>query len=333
VLGCFGPGAIDFADPGQPAGCSSTNIAGCDPTIRKGFCNAIPMNTPTCGEWKPDRYAPLKFLTCSDPTCHGFTDYLGDSGLGHDPGWMGNFPMPGFLGGWMLLAIIAASMSTGDGAILAMGTVLGHNIVSKFGVPKDKLLTTTRISTLFWALVSGGIASAVPGQTGYLLIVAFDIMFAGCVVPMFAAVYWKGCKPIAAFISILSGSFTRFILEFALSKDGLLLLVGTYAETFAAGLYEYPDFKKFTDWDLITGAINATEYGAAGKQEVCPQRKLEDWTGFDSLVSPCVSLLALIIAQLVVPDIKHAWFTPVPGPEDETEAKSTNKEIVESAAA
>ena len=31
--------------------------------------------------------------------------------------------------------------------------------------------------------------------SGYLLIVAFDIMLAGSVVPMFAAVYWKRCKP------------------------------------------------------------------------------------------------------------------------------------------
>ena len=40
------------------------------------------------------------------------------------PGYVGNFPMNKIIGGWVLLAIIAASMSTGDGAILAMGTVL-----------------------------------------------------------------------------------------------------------------------------------------------------------------------------------------------------------------
>ena len=37
--------------------------------------------------------------------------------------------------------------------------------------------------------------------------------------------------------SILGGSFCRLILEFALPKDGLLLLVGTYAKSFGPGAY------------------------------------------------------------------------------------------------
>ena len=39
---------------------------------------------------------------------------------------------PTFLGGWALVTIIAASMSTCDGAILAMGTVFSHNIIRNF---------------------------------------------------------------------------------------------------------------------------------------------------------------------------------------------------------
>ena len=171
------------------------------------------MNTPTCGEWKPDKYAPLKMLTCYDSTCNAFTDYLGDSGLPNTfAGFVGNFPMPAFLGGWMLLAIIAASMSTGDGAILAMGTVLGHNIMGEFKQTNYSLLIVTRASTALWAIIAAGIASLVPGKTGYLLVVAFDIMFAGCVVPMFAAVYWPSCKPTAAFAAMVMGSLTRLIL-------------------------------------------------------------------------------------------------------------------------
>ena len=328
VIGCFGPGNIE-TDATLNPGCTGNGIEGCDPKIRNNFCNAIPMHTPTCGEWKPDRYAPLKLLTCYDDSCHAYTDFLGDSGLaGTFPGWAGNFPMPAFLGAWALLAIVAASMSTGDGAILAMGTVLGHNILGKFGLSDTpaKLLAVTRASTLFWAIVAAGIASAVPGKTGYLLIVAFDIMFAGCVVPMFAAVYWKGCKPTAAFASLISGSFVRFVMEFALPKDSLLLLVGTYAETFAAGLYEYADFKKFTNWDILVAAQGATDWAATGQQEVCPQRKLEDWTGVDSLIAPCISLLALLIGQLVLPRSTHKWFTPVEAPPPEDGAVDVAKE-------
>jgi len=331
VLGCFGPGHID-TDPIVNPSCGTA--AGCDPKIRKGFCNAIPMHTPTCGEWKPDPYAPLKMLTCFDDTCNGFTDFLGDSGLpGTFPGYVGNFPMPKGIGIWILLAIIAASMSTGDGAILAMGTVLGHNILGKFGAPKSKLLTVTRISTLFWTLISAGIASSVPGKTGYLLIVAFDIMFAGCVVPMFAAVYWKNCKPIAAFSAMLMGSLTRAVLEWSLPKDGLLLLTGTYAETFAAGLYEYADFKKFTNWDVVVGAQNAVDYsvpvnGVTGAEEVCPQRPLEDWTGADSLMAPCVCLITLLIVQMLPINPTGVAFTPVPAdePGEKKEIPSSTQE-------
>jgi len=311
VLACFGPGKID-TNPANNPGCTGDGINGCDPKIRTGFCNAIPMHTPTCGEWKPDKYAPLKMLTCYDETCHAFTDYLGDSGLpGTFPGFVGNFPMPAFLGGWVLLAIIAASMSTGDGSILAMGTVLGHNIMGKFKHGYS-LLTITRWSTVLWAMISAGIASLVPGKTGYLLIVAFDIMLAGTVVPMFAAVYWPSCKPTAAFAAMVAGSLTRFIFEFALQKDSLLLAVGTFAETYAAGLYDYADFKKFTNWDILVAAQGATDYAATGAQEACPQRPLNDWTGLDSLLSPCVCILTLLIGQLVLPETNHPWFTPVP---------------------
>jgi hypothetical protein len=34
-------------------------------------------------------------------------------------------------------------------------------------------------------------------------------MLAGGIVPMFAAVYWKSCKPLAAVLSIFAGSMTR----------------------------------------------------------------------------------------------------------------------------
>jgi len=170
----------------------------------------------------------------------------------------------------------------------------------------------TRASTLLWAIVAAGIASAVPGKTGYLLIVAFDIMFAGCVVPMFYAVYHKAPKPFAAFAGILAGSLVRFVMEFALPKDSLLLLVGTYAETFAAGLYDYADFKKFLNWDEVVAGANFVSYGEEAQQEVCPQRMLEDWTGVDSLIAPAVCLLTTILFHFLPVNPGGKWFTPTP---------------------
>ena len=141
---------------------------------------------------------------------------------------------------------------------------------------------------------------------------------------MFAAVYWKSCKPTAAFAAMIAGSLTRFIFEFALMKDSLLLAVGTYADTFAAGLYEYADFKKFTNWDILVAAQGAVDYAANGQQEVCPQRPLNDWTGLDSLLSPCVCMLVLLIGQVVLPNSDHPWFTPVEGEEAEVKKEESS---------
>lgn len=276
IIGCFGPG--------------------CNATVMQGV--------PTCGEWKPDPFAPLKMFTCTKPDCHYFFDFDGSGGLGALQD--GYFPMNSFIGGWVLIGIVCASMSTGDGAILAMSTVFSHNLLRKLPLAyfneNKNLLVTTRISTVLWATLAAGIASSSPGTSGYLLIVAFDIMLAGCVVPMFAAVYWKKCNPLAACIAMLAGSITRLILEFALPKDGLLLLVGTYAKSFGPGAYLEP-FDADNNW--VEGG--------------CPQEKLEDWTGVDSLISPGVSLLFLVALQKVpVPD--SFLFKSVPPPW-ETEGK------------
>ena len=78
-----------------------------------------------------------------------------------------------------MVAIVAASMSTGDGAILAMGTVWSHNILRKVksllpdGTEDGQLLEIARISSFFFAAIAAAIASAKPDKTGYFLIVAF----------------------------------------------------------------------------------------------------------------------------------------------------------------
>lgn len=244
---------------------------------------------------------------CLQERCHYFFDFDGSAPGG--PGALGGdyYPMSPFIGGWVLIAIVAASMSTGDGAILAMSTVFSHNLLAKLPIEylrsKKNLLTVTRLTTVLWAAAAGGVASGAPDVSGYLLIVAFDIMFAGAVVPMFAAVYWKKCNPLAAVIAMVGGSITRLILEFTLEKDGLLLLVGSYARTFGPGAYLDPYFQS--------------------APESCPQKDLEDWSGVDSLISPGVSLFLLLVCQfLPVPD--HPLFKAVaPPPEDDD--KSTEQ--------
>lgn len=49
--------------------CSKTiTVVGCYDFLND--CQALPINPPTCGEWKPDPKAVLKMLTCTDDDCH-----------------------------------------------------------------------------------------------------------------------------------------------------------------------------------------------------------------------------------------------------------------------
>ena len=262
VIGCFGGGGS----------CGATVLPG----------------VPTCGEWKPDPMAPLRMLTCTKEKCHYFLDFDG-SGLGGDPpGWF--------------LPYVAIHRRLDPRLHRRRVDVhrrwrdprdvdrLSHNVLRKLPFPwfkEDKnLLTMARLSTMIWAPLAILIAGSSPDQTGYFLIVAFDIMLAGSVIPMFAAVYWKSCKPIAAFIAMFGGSLLRLILEFTLPKDGLLLLVGKYARSFGPGSY---------------GGINV-ETGLP-LDGWCPQYMLKDFTGIDSIAAPFFSLVLLFVCQ-ILPDAK-----------------------------
>jgi len=162
-------------------------------------CSSI-LGLPTCGYWVPETGAFLQYLTTQAPS---------------------------FIGGWCLIGIFAASMSTADGAILAMGTVLSNNILRHFKchcVTHDNLLKAARFATIPFGVIAALIASTRPNQTGYLLIVAFDVALAAAVVPLFGCFYAKVPRPAAAFASVVTGIIVRIILEFTLPKDSFLLL-------------------------------------------------------------------------------------------------------------
>ena len=236
---------------------------------------ASQLGLPTCALWEPDKSAFIKLLT---------------------------HQAPDFLGGWCLIGIIAASMSTADGAILAMGTVFSHNVVRQFDqwypwlVTPENLLFAARVTTVPFTLISSFIAafyrsSHSAGATGYLLIVAFDITFATVVVPLFGCFYAANPSPRAALLSILGGAITRIVLEFTLPKDGYLLLpwdspsfldVGPGASADYPAFYDVPDESK---WDE--------------EAEPCIQERFTDYTGVDSISAFVVSLILFVGVQFI----------------------------------
>merc|ERR1711998_414539 len=101
----------------------------------------------------------------------------------------------------------------------------------------------------------------------------------------------------ASLFSIIFGSLTRVILEFALKKDGFLLAPFGKDEFLDYGLPKTDLFPGFFDVpsDLHWSKTDAKQ---------CPQSRFEDWTGMDSLISPVVSLLVFLTFQLLESDGK-----------------------------
>jgi len=110
----------------------------------------------------------------------------------------------------VLSAIVAASLSTGTGAVLAMSSVCARNIfqVRRGEGGRDRLLLATRLAMVPIAALSARIALRVP-QTGVLLTLAFDVVLAGLLVPLVLGLYWSRANTPAALASIAAGSLTR----------------------------------------------------------------------------------------------------------------------------
>lgn len=110
-------------------------------------------------------------------------------------------------------------------------------------------------------------------------------MFAAVVVPLFGVFYTPGGKPSprAAFCSVIVGAAVRVILEFALPKDGYLLLPYNKPEFLDYGPAASADYPPFFDldesllWDPETFPCDAPQF--------------EDFTGVDSLAAPLAALL------------------------------------------
>uniref|UniRef100_A0A383W3V0 Uncharacterized protein n=2 Tax=Scenedesmaceae TaxID=3086 RepID=A0A383W3V0_TETOB len=225
-------------------------------------CSA-PLGLPSCAQWLPDdKFVLFKYL------------------------WE---RVPRVLGGWSVLAILCASMSTATGAILATSTVMAHNIfrkVPRIGATDANLLRVVRI----FAIPMTGLAclvAALAYNPGYLLVVAFDVVLAGCFVPLLAAVYWPSVTPNAGIASCVAGSTLRILLEFLLPKDGSLVAFGQYALQFGKAVAGLPAFMSITPegnssllWDP--------------EKDTCQQAPMRDYTGLDSLLCPLFSLVVLL---------------------------------------
>ncbi|MGE0445076.1 MAG: hypothetical protein AB7P99_07590 [Vicinamibacterales bacterium] len=124
--------------------------------------------------------------------------------------------LPYWIGVLVFVGVLGASMSTANGAILVISVVLARNVVQRWRSPDlndSQMLRLSRLMALPTAAAAGLVAFLRP-EPGILLIVAFDIVLAGCVVPLFAGVYWQKATASGAIASIVVGTAARLVAHF-----------------------------------------------------------------------------------------------------------------------
>jgi Na+/proline symporter len=124
--------------------------------------------------------------------------------------------LPYFLGMMIFIGVLGASMSTANGAMLVMSVVAARNLFERWRetpVNDGKMLTISRLMAVPTAAAAAWMAWWKP-EPGILLVIAFDIVFAGCVAPLILGVYWKKMTAEGAVAAIVTGTTTRLAAHF-----------------------------------------------------------------------------------------------------------------------
>jgi Na+/proline symporter len=126
--------------------------------------------------------------------------------------------LPYWMGMMVFIGVLGASMSTANGAMLVISVVMARNIFQRYRkieITDSKMLLLSRVFAIPTAAAAMIFAWVRP-EPGILLVVAFDIVFAGCVVPLFAGVYWPKANARGAIASIVVGTTARIIAHFVM---------------------------------------------------------------------------------------------------------------------
>src|SRR5918996_744538 len=135
--------------------------------------------------------------------------------------------VPFVIGLALLMGVLGASMSTANGGLLAISSVMSRNIVQRNimkrilkrpGMGDRKLLMVTRIFTIPMMIAAFVLAYMIP-QPGVYLILAFDIVFAGAWAPLTFGLFWKKANTPATLASLIIGSSLRLLLFFVIPVE------------------------------------------------------------------------------------------------------------------
>ena len=136
-----------------------------------------------------------------------------------------HLPFP--IGVALLMGVLGASMSTANGGLLAISSVVSRNIIQrdilrrvlkKPGMEDRKLLMTTRAFTIPMMAAAFILGYLIP-QPGIYLVLAFDIVFAGAWAPLTLGLFWRKSNMPAAITSLLVGSALRVMMFFVIPPE------------------------------------------------------------------------------------------------------------------
>lgn len=158
--------------------------------------------------------------------------------------------LPASLAVLVLAGVIGASLSTGDGAVLATSSVIARNIAGirveeteTEATQMDKLLLFTRVVAVPIAIIGAFFAIRLP-ETGLLLVLAFDISLAGVAIPYILGMYWSKANTPAALAAILAGATSRIGLFLLMPEtyglENTLLYIPN--DVFTVAFDGYPTF-------------------------------------------------------------------------------------------
>jgi Na+/proline symporter len=149
--------------------------------------------------------------------------------------------VPFVFGLFIMGGIIGAGLSTADGGILGISTVFGRNIVQRNLIlrpwarkgatsthakdtEEQKKLSDRRLLVISRLMAIPAVGAAiwlayVKPEPGILLVLAFDVVFAGCLVPLTLGLFWKKANRYGALAAVIIGSVLRLILYFTIPLE------------------------------------------------------------------------------------------------------------------
>ena len=159
--------------------------------------------------------------------------------------------VPFFLGLFMVGGVIGAGASTANGGILGISTTFGRNLWQKNlmrwirehktgklaeRTEEDRRRSDARLLWISRAMAVPALVGAiwiayVKPEPGTLLALAFDVVLAGCFVPLTLGIYWKKANNTGAMVGMVVGSAVRVAMIFIVPEEyaGLETLLAPFA--------------------------------------------------------------------------------------------------------